>query len=99
MGDPFRLPALPSGRVARFGYLGAFSPFLHESEKDLQWHGRLATAGMIKENSRNRATPVLQQGYQPALRNMRCNHRHREVGDAYPLESAAQHNINVIGDE
>jgi hypothetical protein len=49
------------------------APFLDESEKDLERHGRLATARMIEKNPWLRSAPAVKQGYEPALHTENLN--------------------------
>src|SRR5580698_3879246 len=55
----------------RIGYRRALPPFLDKSEKDFERHWRLPTAGMVEKYTRQRVAPTVQQGDQPALRDVR----------------------------
>ena len=75
------------------------SPFLDESEKDPERHGRLAAARMIEEDPWRRSAPVLQQTYEPALREVRGDHRFGQMANAASVEDVEQQKISIVDDE
>src|SRR5215469_9831530 len=78
---------------------GAARMRLEEIDERLQRRRSLAPARIVQEEADRARRPVFQEGDEPPLRDMRCDHGRRQARQADAVERGAQRKLPVADDE